>query len=78
MINAVEKAQGLKKGEKIVKICQIKVTSVKDQILCKIIREDVVKEGFLNMNKHEFIKMFCEHIKCTPTTLVNRIEFEYL
>jgi hypothetical protein len=36
------------------------------------------KEGFPNMTGSEFVRMFCENMKCEPSTEVTRIEFEYL
>ena len=42
---AVEKSQGLKKGEKVVRICQIEVVSVRKEKLQEIAEEDVAKEG---------------------------------
>lgn len=75
---AIEKGQGLKKGEHIVRICLIRVVSTQPEILCKMKRADIVREGFDFRFKYEFVAMFCQHNKCDPTTEVNRIEFEYL
>ncbi|MBA2881817.1 hypothetical protein HNR65_002148 [Desulfosalsimonas propionicica] len=78
VVNAVEKAMGLKKGEKVKRITQIRIVSANPEPLCAIDESDVVKEGFPELTPEEFIEMFCRHNKCTSQTTVNRIEFEYL
>jgi len=78
ILNACEKCQGLKKGEKIVKICQIQVIDMWGEILRAITHEDVAREGFPGMSTSAFIKMFTKHMKCKDYIIVNRIEFEYL
>lgn len=78
IVNACVKCQGLKKGEKIEKICQLRVTSVRREWLEWISKGECVKEGFPDMEPVEFIDMFCEHMKCKPFDFVNRIEFEYV
>lgn len=75
VIWAVEKAMGLKKGEKVKRICAIWIESNKPERLNKITQNEVVKEGFPNMTPKEFIDMFCKHNKCDPDKIVNRIEF---
>lgn len=78
ILNACEKCQGLKSGEKIKVICQIRVKLVRKQPLNYITLEDCKREGFPEMSPAEFVKFFCDHNECTPRTLINRIEFEYL
>jgi len=75
---AVEKAMGLKKGEKIKKLCLLRVVSVRKEPLNKITKEDCVKEGFPNFEPAGFVDMLCKHYKCKPSDPVNRIEFIYL
>lgn len=78
-LNACVKCQGLKKGEKIDKICQIKVVSVKRETLRNITQKECAREGFPNMTPGEFVGMFCKsHTGCTPDSVINRIEFEYI
>jgi hypothetical protein len=76
---AVEKSQGLKKGEKVVRICQIEVVSVNVQqvqdVMC--FPEDMELEGFPYMAPVAFIKMLCKGGH-SPSNEVNRIEFKYL
>lgn len=78
VLNAVEKAQGLKKGEKVKGICQIRIISKRRERLCLITRKEIEKEGFPGMYKHEFIRMFCKANKAHWNLTINRIEFEYL
>jgi len=78
ILNGCEKCQGLKKGEKIVKLGQIRVTDVGREQLCKITRADVEREGFPGMEKWTFIDFFCNEMKVAPQTIVTRIEFEYV
>ena len=80
ILNAVEKCQGLKKGEKIKKICQIRVINT-ESIFVFSIREmpkDCEKEGFPDMSPDEFIAMFCKEMRCKYEDIINRIEFEYV
>jgi len=77
--NGVEKAMGLKKGEKIVKLGQHRVLNTRPEPLNAITQDEVILEGFPDMTPDEFIDMFCRsHKGCTPESIVNRIEFEYL
>lgn len=76
IVMAVEKGQGLKKGEKVVKIYPIRIISVRREALCQMDDADCVKEGFPEMRAVDFIKMFMDHNKCGMFEDVNRIEFE--
>ena len=78
--NGVEKAQGLKKGEKMVVMGQHRIVSTHKEPLCVITPKDVIREGFKDMTPQEFINFFMEGHKCPngPLEMVNRIEFEYL
>jgi hypothetical protein len=79
ILNACEKCQGLKKGEKIKRICRIEILSVREEKLYEIDRHDCVAEGFPKLTPDEFVKMFCKANKgCLPEAPVNRIEFEYI
>ena len=75
---AVEKAMGLKKGEKIKRIRLLHIISVRKELLNSITKEDCEKEGFPNLEPIDFINMLCTHYKCKADALVNRIEFIYL
>jgi len=76
IIAAIEKGQGLKKGEKVVHIGKIKIISIRAEYLSEITLDEVKREGFPEMNVPQFIHMFCKANHCEPHTLVNRIEFE--
>jgi hypothetical protein len=79
MIQPVEKCMGLKKGQKRKKIgCPIRITSFNKERLQDISRYEVEKEGFPDLNPQEFISFFCKAMRCSPDTVVNRIEFEYV
>lgn len=79
ILQAVEKGMGLKRGEKAVKLCLIKVKSVKQEPLNVITKDELIKEGFPDITTAEFIKMIMKHYNLKESSiLINRIEFEYL
>ena len=76
VVMAVEKCQGLKKGETVKKLYPIRILDIRRENLFRITPSDVVLEGFPNMNVRDFIEMFCaSHKGCHASTIVNRIEF---
>lgn len=85
---AIEKGQGLKKGEHIVRIRTIEVVSARRERLDRLTTDldygfsETTREGFPDGHpKHfpsEFVAMFCAHNGCEPSEEVNRIEFRYL
>jgi hypothetical protein len=77
-IRAVDRVRGLKKGEHPRELAIIRVTGERWEPLKVITREEVIKEGFPELSKVEFIRLFCKSMRCTPDTLVHRIEFEYV
>ncbi len=76
----VEKGMGLKRGEKIKRLGLIRVVSIRKEILQSITGSDVIKEGFPEMTRGDFIQFFIEksNPKLGAFTEVNRIEFEYI
>lgn len=79
IVNACEKCMGLKKGEKVNKICQIRIISTKAERLGDMAESDLTKEGFPDMTVTEFVDMFMDSHKHTnPFSIINRIQFEYL
>lgn len=78
LVNGVEKAMGLKKGEKMNKLCMIKIISTRKEPLSAITQDDVIKEGFPNWTPDLFVHFLCHKHGIGPDTLVNRIEFEYV
>jgi hypothetical protein len=89
IVRGVEKGMGLKLGEKVQPLATIRIVNVRSERL-KVMTVDVdygfiecIKEGFgthptLQLPS-EFVQFFCSsHRGCTPDTVVNRIEFEYI
>lgn len=88
---AVEKCQGLKKGEHVKKLGECVCVSNEPERLDEIIgwpwriKEpvdeidpflyDCDREGFPDLTPGQFVEMFCREMHCTPETIVNRIEF---
>jgi hypothetical protein len=81
IINAIEKGMGLKKGEKVKKICQLRIKSALLQELKieKITKDECIREGFPEMSPEEFIDFLCSHNKqIWYGRSIMRIEFEYV
>ncbi len=74
----VEKAQGLKKGERQVVMGEIETVSVRREPVSAITQEDVVKEGFPEMTPAQFVDFYCKANRCLPADLCTRIEFRYV
>lgn len=77
---AIEKGQGLKKGEKVVRICQIEVVKSTAETLSimELSPGEAALEGFPDSSEEEFVTMLCKKYKKSRHDLVNRIEFKYL
>ena len=75
---AIEKGQGLKKGEKIKRLKILSIKKVEFEPLNNITEEDVIEEGFPEMKRSEFIEMFCKANKCHPSTEITKITFGYV
>lgn len=75
---------GLKPGEKIERLGQIRVTNVRRESLKRMIDEptygirEAKREGFPKMRGSEFALMFVQHMGGDLWQVVTRIEFEYL
>jgi len=78
IVNGCEKCQGLKKGEKINVLGQIRITDIRREQLNHITQDDCIREGFSGLTPAEFVAMFCRHMKANRLTVVTRIEFEYI
>lgn len=75
----VEKGQGLKKGETIVRLGPILIVDARGEPLNRIDQDECNLEGFPELTPEKFVKMFCVANRgCTPETEVNRIQFKYL
>ena len=75
---AVQKCMGLKKGQKQKRLAVIRVKNTRSEALENVTEQEARLEGFPHMTGGEFIAFFCKAMKCTPGTVVNRIEFEVL
>lgn len=80
LLQPVVKGQGLKKGEQVETIGgPIRVVRVDRVILNQITPQDVYREGFPQMTREQFIKMFKQsHRGCRSGSVVSRIQFEYV
>lgn len=79
IIQPVEKAMGLQKGEKAIKIGgQIRIVSVHREPLSAIDKADCIREGFPAFDPDDFTHMIQGRYRCGLQDEVNRIEFEYL
>ena len=79
LIQAVEKSQGLKKGETVTRLAVLRVEHVTRDPLNSITPQDVHREGFPQMTREQFIKMFkATHRGCRVGTVVTRIQFTYV
>lgn len=79
----VLKSQGLKKGEKIVRLHPIEVVHTRREPLRYITQDACVREGFPDKTPEEFIMMFMEHNRraCAEygeDTLITVIRFKHL
>lgn len=80
IVNACVKCQGLKAGETVERICQIRIVDVRREPLWKICDEPdgAKREGFPEMTGPEFVLMFCKTMRVDRGATVTRIEFEYV
>jgi hypothetical protein len=78
VVCAIEKGQGLKKGEKVKRISLIEIIRVRKECLLDIVSDpdDVKREGFPHMSVFHFIDMFMQANGCPSSQMVNRIEFK--
>lgn len=72
---AVNKAMGLRPGERQRRLGVIVVVSVRRESLWSIDEADCRREGFPEKTPMQFVEMFCHHMGCEPETEVTRIEF---
>jgi hypothetical protein len=86
IVNACVKCMGLKPGEKVQKLAQIRVVRTRIEPLSRMIQQpeygaaEAAKEGFPGWSGDQFVEMLLDHMptKFGKSTLVNRIEFEYV
>jgi DNA repair exonuclease SbcCD ATPase subunit len=77
---AIEHIDGLKKGERVKRLCVIEVLKVEREPLSDIGRgaDETAREGLRHMTPAEFVAFFCAANKCESDTEVTRIEFRKL
>lgn len=83
IVQAVEKSQGLKKGEKVKVLGKIRIVSIEQERADAILHRpdslsELSREGFPDWTPQEFVKYLCEANRKTARDIVNRIEFEYV
>jgi hypothetical protein len=78
LLRAVNKSQGLKKGEHPVRLAEIRVISTRWERLDAVTERDVIAEGFSGQTPRWFINFYCDHNGGDGSQLINRIEFEYV
>lgn len=64
--------------EPLDRLAEVEVVDVRREPLNAITAEDCAAEGFPEFSPAEFVKFFCERMKCTPDTWVTRIVWRYL
>lgn len=86
---AIEKGQGLKKGEKVRRLTLLRVKSVRREPLRRLLTDraygliECILEGFADPHAlsepAEFVRFFCKtHKGCRPHSVITRIEFDYV
>lgn len=77
-----EKVQGRRRAdgtvEPLVRIAEVEVVSARREPLDSIQPGDTAREGFPDWTGGQFVEFFCNAMKCTPDTLVTRVEWRYL
>ncbi len=72
------KVMGRRKGEPLVRICDVEIVSVRREPLDAIYSDDVAAEGFRDLTPAEFVAFFCQHMRCHPSSEITRVEWCYL
>lgn len=85
VLNAVEKCQGLKKGERVKSLGLIRVVGVRRERLDEISNRpgygaaECIREGFPDLTPAQFVAMYCKANPCTGgETIITRIEYDYV
>lgn len=83
-LRAVEKAQGLRRGEKIKVIGIIEITAMRREPLSALVDDlrygeaEMTAEGFPDKDPQWFVDFFARSHKCLPGATVTRIAFKYV
>jgi len=75
IVSACKKAMGMKKGEKVERLGDIEIVSIRRERLDAITLDDVAREGFPQWAPEQFIAMYCAANNCLRDREVTRIEF---
>jgi hypothetical protein len=85
LIQAVEKARGLRKGERVRSLAVLRVVNVRVERLSRLVtdaryaEDELPREGFPCWSRDEFVAMFLRVNRLASTAVaVTRIEFEYV
>ncbi len=84
IVNACVKCMGLKQGEKVERICRLRITDVRREPLDYISMSpdfgfaETALEGFPLLSGEQFVEMFCASMGGYADQEVTRIEFTYL
>lgn len=85
LLQPIQKGQGLKAGEKVLRIGgPIRVVSVRPETLVRLTedpdygRAEAALEGFPEWTGQQFVDFICRQPGVWPERVLNRIEFEYL
>lgn len=84
LVQAIEKGQGLRKGEKVRRLCVIRIVSVRRERLDALLglgsldaRRELEREGLSILHPKEFVQLVCKANGCQPDAEVTRIAFDY-
>jgi hypothetical protein len=85
LVQAVEKARGLKKGEPVRNLAVLRIRDVRVESLARLIDEptyaedELPREGYPCWSRDDFIEMFCRtHGLKSPRVNITRISFDYV
>jgi hypothetical protein len=85
LVEAVEQARGLKKGEPVRRLGVLRIRDVRVEPLSRLLtdaryaEDEVPREGFPCWSRDEFVEMFCRINRLKDARAdVTRIEFEYV
>lgn len=78
IVCAVEKSQGLKRGETVKRLGLIRIVSVRREPLNHITKQDCIDEGFPDWSPQQFVRFYADHNRIDIWEPVTRIEFEYI
>ena len=78
VITLCRKVMGRRAGEPLVRICDVRIVSVRRERLSDITDADAAREGFPHFTGEDFVEFFTRSMRCHRDTLVTRIEWRYL